>query len=121
MIAYHRLKFGKGLPKILLKMAKAKIEEAKERTVRAQVYARDRRRCFFPGCRRSSVDLHHVKPRSLGGRFEPANLVSSCRSHHQWVTAGLIRLSGSPQKRTIKVRITDLGRQAGIRVPKVAA
>lgn len=121
MIAWHKLKHAKGLPRIMLQMAKATIADAKERKVRATVYARDRRRCFFPGCRRSSVDLAHIKARSLGGAFISANLVSSCRQHHRFHHAGLITITGNPDRKTLKVRLTDLGRQAGLRLPRKVA
>lgn len=121
MIQWHRLAFGKGLPRVMLQMAKATIANAKERKVRATVYARDRRRCFFPSCRRSSVDLAHIKARSLGGLFISSNLVSSCRQHHRFHHAGLITITGNPDRKSLKVRITDLGRQAGIRLPRKVA
>jgi HNH endonuclease/RuvA, C-terminal domain len=34
------------------------------------------------------VDVHHVVPRSEGGRNEPTNLVTLCGSHHRAVHRG---------------------------------
>lgn len=121
MIQWHKLKHAKGLPRIMLQMVKVRVADALERQVRAQVYARDRRRCFFPSCRRSSVDLAHIKARSLGGTYESRNLISSCRQHHRFHHAGLITITGNPDRKTLKVRVTDLGRQAGIRLPRKVA
>jgi hypothetical protein len=121
VIDYHRLPFGKGLPRIVVKMAKATTARAEERHVRMEVGARDRRKCCVHGCRRLSTDLHHIRPRSLGGLFESRNLTSTCRLHHQWITAGLLRVSGNPNsKRGVKVSVTSLGRHAGLRIWKIA-
>lgn len=121
MIAWHKLKHAKGLPRIMLQMVKVRVADARECQVRAQVYARDRRRCFFPNCRRASVDLAHIKARSLGGLFISSNLVSSCRQHHRFHHAGLITITGNPDRKTLKVRLTDLGRQAGLRLARKVA
>ncbi len=97
-------------------MAKATLKQAQERKVRLTVCARDRRRCVVKSCRRSSTDLHHIRPRSLGGTFESANLVSCCRKCHQQITAGLLSVTGNPNTpRGCTVRVTALGRQAGLR------
>jgi 5-methylcytosine-specific restriction endonuclease McrA len=121
MIDYHALKFGKGLPRIVVKMAKARIQATHEQKIRLDIGARDRRRCCVPGCRRLSTDLHHIRPRSLGGLFESRNLSSVCRLHHQWITAGLLRVSGNPNsKKGVKVSVTSLGRHAGLRIWKIA-
>lgn len=122
MIQWHKLKHAKGLPRIMLQMAKATIAQAQERKVRAQVYARDRRRCFFPGCRRAATELHHIEPSSLRGRrvWQTEDLLSACRQHHAFFKSGLIRVTGNPDRKTLKVHVTTLGRQAGLRIPKVA-
>ncbi len=115
-----RLRFPKGLPRIALKMIKARLAEAEERRVRAEVHQRDQRRCFFPACRRRATDLHHIRPRSVGGMFRSRNLISACRQHHGWFHAGLIRVTGNPDHQ-LRVSRTLSGRAAGIRIPKRVA
>jgi HNH endonuclease/RuvA, C-terminal domain len=57
--------------------------------VRRSVLTRDQRRCRVPGCTHATfVDVHHIVPRSEGGRNEPTNLVTLCGSHHRAVHRG---------------------------------
>jgi 5-methylcytosine-specific restriction endonuclease McrA len=49
------------------------------RRLRAQALRRDRHRC---GCGAPATQVHHRKPRELGGRDELANLVSVCARCH---------------------------------------
>jgi hypothetical protein len=64
-------------------------------TVRRAVLHRDRERCRVPGCRCTLfVDVHHVKPRWLGGRHVTGNLVTLCTAHHRQVHAGLLAIEG---------------------------
>ena len=45
--------------------------------------ARDRR-CRVPGCTHATfVDVHHLQPRSEGGRNEASNLLVLCGVHHR--------------------------------------
>lgn len=61
--------------------------------VRALVLARDHHRCIVPGCEhRSFTQLHHLRPRALGGRHAPSNLVSLCSKHHQLLHEGLVAI-----------------------------
>jgi hypothetical protein len=61
--------------------------------VRALVLARDHHRCTVPGCEhRSFTQLHHLRPRALGGRHSPSNLVSLCSKHHQLLHDGLVAI-----------------------------
>lgn len=58
---------------------------------RRAVLHRDGLRCVVPGCRcRLWLDLHHLKPRSLGGSHEPDNLVTLCPLHHRLAHEGLL-------------------------------
>jgi 5-methylcytosine-specific restriction endonuclease McrA len=52
--------------------------------LRRAVLTRDRHRCRVPGCTHATfVDVHHVQPRSEGGRNEASNLVVLCSAHHR--------------------------------------
>ena len=52
--------------------------------LRRAVLARDRHRCTVPGCTHATfVDVHHVLPRSEGGRHEASNLLVLCSAHHR--------------------------------------
>lgn len=58
--------------------------------VREIVLERDGHRCqgqrygLDHRCNRG-VHVHHIKQRSLGGKHEPANLVTLCPAAHEWV------------------------------------
>jgi hypothetical protein len=121
MIDYSVLKFGKGTPRAVAKMEKDRAAEAKEQKCRDKVNASDGHRCFFPGCRTRSSDKHHVRPRSLLGAWVSSNILSACRRHHDWFKAGLIRVEGNPDRRPVRVGLTGLGAQAGLRVPARSA
>ncbi len=51
--------------------------------LRRAVIARDRR-CAFPGChqRPAACQVHHIRPRSEGGRTALPNLILLCAFHH---------------------------------------
>jgi HNH endonuclease len=52
--------------------------------LRRSVLARDRHCCRVPGCRNSHfVDVHHVRPRSEGGKNALENLITLCTAHHR--------------------------------------
>jgi len=52
--------------------------------VRREVLARDRHQCQAPGCGRTRfLEVHHVKPRSKGGRNDAENLITLCGSCHR--------------------------------------
>ncbi|MEO8182681.1 MAG: HNH endonuclease, partial [Deltaproteobacteria bacterium] len=52
--------------------------------LRRAILARDQRRCRVPGCKNATfLDVHHIQPRSEGGRNEPTNLVTLCGAHHR--------------------------------------
>jgi hypothetical protein len=55
-------------------------------SVRAAVMARDRHRCTTPGCGATHfLEVHHLKPRHLGGTNRPDNLVTLCSRCHAFV------------------------------------
>jgi hypothetical protein len=52
--------------------------------LRRAVLTRDRHRCTVPGCTHATfVDVHHVQPRSEGGRHHASNLLTLCSAHHR--------------------------------------
>jgi HNH endonuclease len=65
--------------------------------LRRTVLARDRRCCRVPGCKNTHfVDVHHLQPRSEGGKNTPENLITLCTAHHRATHRGeLIIASGS--------------------------
>jgi ATP-dependent DNA helicase RecQ len=65
--------------------------------VRENVLLRDNHRCVECGiwCRDADADVHHLLPRSAGGKDEPSNLVTLCdgchAAHHPKLAGGLAR------------------------------
>src|SRR5207237_1178179 len=118
-IEYAVLKWAKSRPRVLDQRMRRLARQRQERDCRALVDARDRRRCFFPNCRRYATDKHHLLPRSVRGvcQWHTDDLVSACREHHQWFKAGLIEVAGNPDLGPVTVTLTTLGREAGLRVP----
>jgi hypothetical protein len=56
--------------------------------LRRAVLARDRR-CRVPGYTHATfVDVHHIQPRSKGGRNEASNLLVLCSAHHRATHCG---------------------------------
>jgi HNH endonuclease len=56
--------------------------------LRRAVLARDQR-CRVPGCSHATfVDVHHMQPRSEGGRNEAQNLLVLCSVHHRATHCG---------------------------------
>ena len=63
-------------------------------SVRAAVLARDRYRCTTPGCRSARyLEVHHVKPRRVGGSNRPGNLVTLCSRCHAFAHEQAVRLA----------------------------
>jgi hypothetical protein len=63
--------------------------------MREQVLARDRNECSVPGCRaKRFLDVHHVKPASLGGKHASWNLTTLCFGHHQLLHDDKLTVSG---------------------------
>lgn len=56
---------------------------------RRRVLERHGHRCAVPHCRnRLWVDLHHIRPRSLGGTHTESNLCPLCPTHHRLTHEG---------------------------------
>jgi hypothetical protein len=63
--------------------------------LRRAVLRRDERRCRVAGCRNATfLDLHHIRPRSEGGRHSADNLVTLCAAHHRALHRGELRSAG---------------------------
>ncbi|MEN8006799.1 MAG: HNH endonuclease signature motif containing protein [Candidatus Krumholzibacteriota bacterium] len=60
---------------------------------RFEVFQRDRYRCRAPGCGNSRfLEVHHVRPRSVGGGNDPENLVTLCSGCHRLHHEGRLRI-----------------------------
>lgn len=113
---YRACAFPKS-SRVVERMEKQRGADREERKVREKVDARDNHQCFFPQCKVRASDKHHVEARSLGGKWLTRNILSACRKHHDLFKAGLIQVTGNPDKGPVTVRLTALGRAAKIRVP----
>jgi 5-methylcytosine-specific restriction endonuclease McrA len=75
--------------------------------LRRAVLTRDHHRCRVPGCSHATfVDVHHVQPRSEGGRNEASNLLVLCSAHHRAAHRGelLVELD---HKGAFRFRLAD--------------
>jgi hypothetical protein len=65
--------------------------------IRRAVLLRDGR-CRVPGCgRRRGLEVHHLLPRTWGGRDDISNLAAVCPAHHRLlIPYGLLALVGNP-------------------------
>jgi 5-methylcytosine-specific restriction endonuclease McrA len=67
--------------------------------LRRAVLARDHHRCQVPGCTNSHfVDVHHIRPRSEGGRNVLRNLITLCTAHHRAAHRGELIIEKSEAK-----------------------
>ena len=59
------------------------------RSLRREIFQRDQGKCSFKGINgkicgsQSFLEIHHIKPWSLGGTHDPQNLQSLCSAHHR--------------------------------------
>ena len=66
------------------------------RAVRRRVLHRDHRCCSVPGCGNTRfVDLHHLIPRSEGGKHTADVLITLCGVHHRAVHRGELVIEGT--------------------------
>lgn len=117
MIDYSGLMFPKGRPRVIEKLEKEREASRVETACRVKVRLRDKGRCFFPNCKVRMSQMHHILPRSLGGKWITSNILSSCARHHGWFKAGLIVVKGNPDNGPVMVEATTLGWDAKVRVP----
>jgi 5-methylcytosine-specific restriction endonuclease McrA len=84
-------------PRVVTKKRREKIDAKDERACREIVRKRDGGKCRIPGCIERSTEAHHIvfRSKSKARRWDPANLVSLCREHHQLRHAGVIHIAGN--------------------------
>jgi len=99
------------------KLQRERAASAAERICRAKVNDRDGYQCFWPTCKKRADHRHHIVLRSQGGAWISKNILSACKTHHDYFHAGFVRVSGNPDRRgSIKVHLTELGKAAKIRL-----
>jgi len=76
------------------RVAYKKEREEKARVFRMAVWSRDKGRCRV--CPKRSCHLHHLLPRSRGGKWTTGNIVALCARCHQLAHSGMLYLSGNP-------------------------
>lgn len=72
-------------PRCMTEVQEPTVWQSKWRKTRMKVLVRDHFRCKYPGCTCTSLALltiHHIKPKSEGGKDRPNNLVTMCQYHH---------------------------------------
>ncbi len=113
---------GKGSSRYDEKIAKRAAARKAERECYRVVDARDGHQCRVCGrqCSLTAIPLvdraerHHMIPRSLGGKHEPSNVVTTCKGCHERVhLRGDMKLSGDAQLRD------DRGRLCGVTVEEL--
>jgi hypothetical protein len=89
--------------------------------MRRAVLTRDRHRCRVPGCTHATfVDVHHIQPRSEGGRNEASNLLTLCSVHHRAVHRGQLLIGGRGEGAT-SFRHADGAAYGSPRAPRLVA
>ena len=74
--------------------------------LRRAVLSRDRHCCRVPGCTNTHyVDVHHIRPRSEGGRNTLENLITLCTAHHRATHRGELIIDGHASE--LRVRHAD--------------
>ena len=119
-IDWQVLGIPKPLPRLVTKMARRRTLAVEEAVCRLRVDRRDRRVCFYPKCRAFASEKHHITPRSVRGKttWDTRDILSACPVHHAFFKAGLISVSGNPDRGSVKTHLTALGRKAGVRIPR---
>ncbi len=76
----HSVSFTIKLPSVVRLLRMVKRPKSPVKFSRQNIYARDRYKCQYCGCRASTEDLtyDHVIPKSRGGKTEWENIVSCC-------------------------------------------
>ena len=69
--------------------ARGRLTHALPPALRRAVMHRDGYRCVVPGCANATwIDVHHIVPRSEGGRHTEANTCVLCTLHHRMTHVG---------------------------------
>ncbi len=67
------------------------------KATRQRIALRDHHRCSVPGCRNFRfVDVHHLRPRALGGKHDDDQLTLLCSQHHDAIHDGRLAAEGKP-------------------------
>lgn len=104
----HGEPFGGMLPKPVSRAAEKKAanrerDDAWQR-IRRAVLVRDSYRCRFCGTP-DSVEVHHLKPRSLGREDSMENCIVLCKIHHQERHAYRLFLHGVDANQRIRFEV----------------
>ncbi len=84
-------------PRAKRSVAKPRAKQSIPPALRRAVLARDQHRCRVPGCTHATfVDVHHIQPRSEGGRNEARNLITICSVHHRATHRGELIITPQP-------------------------
>lgn len=103
------MKFPKPRPKKLVKREEDNQALRNWRHVRTLVLNRDKGQCRI--CRKApAFDVHHLLPRSLGGKHEKRNLILVCRQCHSDIHGHIIYVRWS----------NDDDRAGSMRVQRIA-
>jgi len=90
------LRFPKPEPRTLRDEAiQAEVKKALV-ALKRRVRKRDGGRCRV--CGQTGGDLHHLVPRSLGGRDSDTNCLLLCRKCHQLRHAGALKIGGNAEE-----------------------
>lgn len=101
---YQECAIPKPEPRCITKKRAEKVDAKNERACREIVRKRDGGKCRIPGCiERGRTEAHHIvyRSKSKQRRWDPANLVTLCKSHHDLRHAGVIRISGNADEEII--------------------
>ncbi len=67
------------------------------KATRTRIALRDQHRCSVPGCRNFRfIDVHHLRPRAMGGKHDDDQLTSLCTQHHDAIHDGRLAVEGKP-------------------------
>ena len=99
------LKFPKPSSRAADKKAKARATEREWQKVRLQVLRRDRWKCRY--CKSAErIEVHHLKPRSLGREDTTANLLCLCAVHHAERHAYRLVIHGTDANKGVRFEVT---------------
>jgi HNH endonuclease len=80
-----------------------RVRQAVPPALRRTVLDRDCHRCRVPGCKNTHfVDVHHLQPRSEGGKNTLENLITLCAAHHRATHRGELIIENTPDAITFQ-------------------
>lgn len=90
-------------PRCVTNKRRDKADARDERACREIVRKRDGGKCRIPGCIERAAEAHHIvyRSKSKARRWDPANVLLLCRSHHQLRHAGVIHIAGNADEEII--------------------